>query len=76
MILFFNIIYILDNLDINECEKDLKLCSKLTNSYCFNNNGSYECKCNSGYANRNARCEGYNIIQYLYFILYFIYYTI
>ena len=68
--------YILYYLDINECTRVFKICSKLTNSYCFNNNGSYECKCNTGYEKINDRCEGYNIAKYLYYILFFIYYTI
>ena len=75
MLLSINILYILDYLDINECSKDFKICSNLTNSHCFNNNSGFECKCNTGYEKINDKCEGYNITQYLYFILYFIYYT-
>ena len=70
----FNILYIPDYLDINECSKDFKICSMLTNSYCFNYNSSYECKCNTGYEKINDICEGYNITQYI--ILYIIFYLL
>ena len=63
MLLSINILYIPDYLDINECSTDFKICSNLTNSYCFNNNGNYECKCNTGYEKINDICEGYNITQ-------------
>ena len=68
-----NIFYIPDYLDINECVKDVNICSKLTNSYCVNYNRGYECKCNTGYEKINDTCSGYNISQYLYYILYFLY---
>ena len=43
-----------------------------TNSYCFNYNSGYECKCATGYEKINDICEGYIITQYLYYILNFI----
>ena len=73
MILSINILYISNYLDINECSKDLKICSNLTNSYCFNFNGNYDCKCNAGYVKMKDTCEGYNITQYLYIIFYLLY---
>ena len=56
-------------IDINECVKDVNSCSKLKNSYCINYNSSYGCKCNTGYEKINHTCEGYNITQYLYYIV-------
>ena len=48
-------------------------CSDVPNSDCIKTNTSYECKCNSGYEMIEGFCNGYNILQYLYYILHRIY---
>ena len=59
-----NILYISAYLDINECDQHNNTCSNLKYSYCFNYNGNYECKCNTGYEKINDICKGYNKTQH------------
>lgn len=42
--------------DIDECEKDEKVCGPPHTVKCVNNLGSYECVCKDGYEKRGKRC--------------------
>ena len=41
--------------DINECIEETDDCSE--NAICINNQGSYECQCNSGYEGDGKTCD-------------------
>ena len=45
--------------DVNECsDDDLNACDR--EGICTNNDGSYTCKCETGYAGNGFKCEGEN----------------
>lgn len=43
-------------IDINECERNLMVCSE--NEVCVNTLGSYTCQCLSGYYKQSNSCKG------------------
>ena len=50
-------------LDIDECKRDLDNCH--SDATCFNQNGTFQCSCGTGYEGNGTYCTGTNIISLL-----------
>ena len=62
-IMLFQLIYELGSLffslkDIDECETGVNKCHE--NANCFNTDGSYTCRCQTGFAGDGILCQGAN----------------
>ena len=48
--------------DVDECSMSNN-CSQITNSWCDNTPGSYQCLCQRGYIQENDTCSGMYIAE-------------